>query len=105
MNCVERVKAICKERNIPISKLEGDLKFSNAYIRGLKKGTIPYDKLQKIADYLKLDIDYLATGVEKKAPVFDPEHLELISLYSQLKKEQKEAVFSLLRSFAPNSNE
>lgn len=105
MNCVERVKSICKERGIAISKLEGDLGFGNAYISGLKKGKIPYDRLSKIADYLNLDIDYLATGIEKKnAPAFESEHLELIRLYSQLKKEQKDAVFSLLRSFAPNED-
>jgi hypothetical protein len=28
MNSVDRVKAICKERNIPISKLEKDLGFA-----------------------------------------------------------------------------
>lgn len=37
MNAVERVKAICKERKIRISKLESDLGFGNAYISGLKK--------------------------------------------------------------------
>nr|DAM38583.1 MAG TPA: RNA binding domain protein [Caudoviricetes sp.] len=29
MNCVERVKQICKERKVPISRLEKDLGFSN----------------------------------------------------------------------------
>lgn len=32
MNAVERVKTICKERKIPISKLESDCGFSNGYI-------------------------------------------------------------------------
>ena len=49
MNCVERVKAICKERKIPISKLESDLKFSNGYIGQLRKGVFPADRLAKIA--------------------------------------------------------
>ena len=64
MNSVERVKAICKERRIPISKLERDLGYSNAYISQLRKGTFPDDRLKEIAQYLNVSIDYLMTGSE-----------------------------------------
>lgn len=67
MNSVERVKAICKERKIPISKLEKDLGFSNAYIAQLRKGTFPADRLVMIAQYLGVTTEYLMTG-EEKAP-------------------------------------
>lgn len=59
MNCVERVKQICKERKIPISRLEKDLGFSNGYIGQLKKGIFPADRLSKIASYLNLSAEYL----------------------------------------------
>lgn len=65
MNSVERVKAICKERRIPISKLEKDLSFSNGYIGQLRKGTFPADRLALIAEYLNVTTDYLLTGNEK----------------------------------------
>lgn len=69
MNSVERVKAICKERKIPISKLESDLRFSNGYVGQLRKGVFPADRLAKIASYLEVTTDYLLTGEEpKKAP-------------------------------------
>lgn len=69
MNSVERVKAICKERKIPISKIEGDLGFSNGYIGQLRKGSFPADRLAKIAKYLDVSVDYLLSGDEtKKAP-------------------------------------
>ena len=69
MNSVERVKAIRKERKIPISKLESDLGFSNGYIGQLRKGVFPADRLAKIASYLGITTDYLLTGEEtKKAP-------------------------------------
>ena len=68
MNSVERVKAICKERKIPISKLESDLKFGNGYIGQLRKGVFPADRLVKIADYLGVTTDYLLTGEKEKAP-------------------------------------
>lgn len=69
MNIVERVKAICAERKIPIYKLEKDLEFGNGYISQLKKGTFPANRLAKIADYLNLSVEFLLTGEEKeKAP-------------------------------------
>ena len=67
MNSVERVKAICKERKIPISKLEKDLGFSNAYIAQLRKGIFPADRLLLISQYLGVTTEYLLTG-EEKAP-------------------------------------
>ena len=67
MNSVERVKMLCKERRIPISKLEKDLGYSNGYIGQLRKGTFPADRLKKISEYLDVSIEYLMTG--KETPV------------------------------------
>lgn len=64
MNCVERVKQICKERKIPISKLERDLGYSNGYISQLRKGIFPGDRLKEIADYLGKSPNYLMSGEE-----------------------------------------
>ena len=64
MNCVERVKQICKERRIPISKLERDLGYSNGYISQLRKGIFPGDRLKEIADYLGKSPNYLMSGEE-----------------------------------------
>lgn len=68
MNCVERVRAICSERKLPISKLERDLGFSNGYIGQLKKGIFPADRLARIAEYLNVTTSYLLTGEEKAPP-------------------------------------
>ena len=70
MNSVELVKSICKERKIPISKIERDLGFSNGYIGQLRKGTFPANRLSEIAKYLSVPIEYLMSGEEEieKAP-------------------------------------
>ena len=73
MNSVERVKAICTERGIAISRLEKDLGFSNGYIGQLRKGIFPSDRLDKIAHYLNVDRDYLLYGEIKKAPAKNSE--------------------------------
>lgn len=67
MNSVERVKTICKERKIPISKLEKELGFSNGYIGQLKKGTFPADRLEKISKYLGVTTTYLMNGNENSS--------------------------------------
>ena len=54
MNTVEKIKAICKERKIPISRLEKECGFANGYIGQLKKGSIPSDRLIKVSDFLGL---------------------------------------------------
>ena len=64
MNSVDRVKKICKDRKIPISKLERELGFSNGYISQLRKGVFPADRLVLIADYLQVSADFLITGVD-----------------------------------------
>lgn len=64
MNTVDLVIKMCKERKIPISKLERDLGFSNGYIKKLKTGAFPSDRLQKIADYFGVGIDYLL-GIDR----------------------------------------
>lgn len=66
MNSVEKVKAICKERKIPISKIEKELGFSNGYIGQLRKGTFPADRLVLIADYLNVTTEFLLGSKEKE---------------------------------------
>lgn len=66
MNSVDLVKALCKERKIPVSKLERDLGFSNGYIGQLRRGSFPADRLAAIADYFGVTTDYLLDN--EKAP-------------------------------------
>ena len=70
MTTVERIKAICKERKIPLARLERDCGFANAYISQLRKGTVPNDRLMKIADYLSVSPAYLS-GLEEQVEVGD----------------------------------
>lgn len=67
MNSVERVKQLCKERKIPISKLEKDLGYSNGYISQLRKGVFPSDRLASIAEYLGVSTNFIMLGTEEPA--------------------------------------
>lgn len=58
------------------------------------------DKVFLIAKALGTTVEYLMTGEKPEIPGFEPEHLELIELYSKLNKEQKSAILNMMRSFA-----
>ena len=76
MDSVQLVIDLCKEKGIAIAKLERDCGFSNGYIRKLKEGKFPSDRLQIIADYLGVSNDYLMTG-EKKDYYFNEEAAQM----------------------------
>ena len=107
MNAVERVKTICKERKIPISKLESDCGFANGYIGQLRKGVFPDDRILKIAEYLNVSVDYLMTGNEvrfitetAKRDVLLTEMSSKIKEYAlklaEMPKEKQEQIMSLI---------
>lgn len=74
INSVQLVRDLCKERNIPIAKLEKDCGFSNGYLNPKKMTKIPYDRAVIIADYLGVSADLILTGEEnKKAPAVSGE--------------------------------
>lgn len=102
MNSVERVKAICKERKIAISRLERDLGYANGYIGQLRKGTFPADRLAEIAAYLSLDAEFLRTGEEEqkeKSPTeqtLDEGTQRLIAAILELPPEKQKALADLI---------
>lgn len=112
MNCVERVKSICKERKIPISKLENELGFSNGYIGQLKKGVFPADRLAKISEYLGVSAEYLLTGEEtKKAPadngerdVLDEIDVAFYGEYKELDEDQKATIRDMVAVMRKRKN-
>ena len=70
MTSVEYIKQICKEKNIPISRLERDLGFSNGYIRNMKHRTLSAERASKIAEYLQVPVEKL---INPDAPYTAPE--------------------------------
>jgi transcriptional regulator with XRE-family HTH domain len=102
MNCVERIKSICKERKIPISRLERACGFSNGYIGQLRKGTMPAERLEKVAEFLGVDARYLLTGEEivyfPAESQSEEEADDLISLLKELRdRREMRMLFKLAR--------
>ena len=99
MNSVEKVKAICKERHIPISRLERDCGFSNGYINQLRRGVFTYDRLIKIADYLGISPSEIANGEKEKTaiPEDDGNRQEFIRAWDEASPEQRALALATLK--------
>lgn len=68
-NSVEFVRNLCRERKIPIAKIEKDLGYGNGYFNAKKQSKIPYDRAVEIAEYLSVSPELILTGQQnKKAP-------------------------------------
>lgn len=89
MTTVERIKNICKSRGIPLYKLEKECGFSNGYIGGLRRGTMHYDKLQKVSEALDISMSYLALGIdiEQQESPFMQELSEITYDFSENEKQ------------------
>lgn len=66
MTTLERIKDLCKERGITVSVLEDRLDFPNNTIYQWKSRTPGTDRLQKVADYFDVSVDYLLGRTDKK---------------------------------------
>lgn len=64
MDLKERIQALCKNNGISMNQLEQNLGFGKGYISKLGKSIPNANKLQKIAQYFHVSVDYLMTGDE-----------------------------------------
>lgn len=57
------------------------------------------DKIEMMANYFGIKKSDLVEEFSSYVPDFEPDHIELIEMYSKLTKEQKQTVMSMLHSF------
>ncbi|WP_290772485.1 helix-turn-helix transcriptional regulator [Anaerofustis sp.] len=73
MDTFDLIKNLCKKNNIAITNLEKVLGFSRGSIIKMKTSSPNVDRLQKIADYFNVTVDYLITGDKKGNYYTNPE--------------------------------
>lgn len=62
MSTYETIKTLCKERGIAVTVLEKELGFGRGSIGKLRNSQTSAERLQKIADYFNVTVDYLVNG-------------------------------------------
>lgn len=100
MEIVERVRLLCKEKGIAISKMEKDLGYGNGYFNPKKLRAIPSSRLKEIAEYLDVSVNELL-GENDKEYYFDPDTIRM----AQQIYEDKElrALFDAARGADPEA--
>ena len=74
MGLYEQIRDIAKSKGYSINRLEKELGFARSSINKFNKNIPSVDKLQQIADFLGVTVDYLMTGensAEKKESVLN----------------------------------
>ena len=62
MTTYEIIKELCKERGIAVTALEKELGFGRGSIGKLRNGSTTIERLQKIADFFNVSIEYRNSG-------------------------------------------
>lgn len=107
MTIRERVKKLCSENNISMNKLECECGFAKGYLSKLDKSSPNSAKLQLIADFFGVTLDYIMTGVEKQVSITeqsellikirnDKELLNALKKYMKLSDKKKKHVLDTI---------
>lgn len=65
MTTYEIIKQLCNEKGIAVTALEKELNFGRGSIGKLRNSKTSAERLQKIADYFNITVDFLVSGVEE----------------------------------------
>lgn len=74
----ENIKALCKTKGITISKAESDMGYARSTLCKIDKNTPSIDKLQKIADYFGVSIEYLKNGESSKTGISQTSNIKVV---------------------------
>lgn len=91
MTVYERIESLRKSTGLSQGKLEKELGFSNGSVSKWKTSTPTSERLQKLADYFDVTVDYLMNGKEetpeaKKPTLSNNEELNVINDVDEIMK-------------------
>lgn len=71
MNIKERIRSLARERGMSLPALESELGLGNSTISKWANSAPNTDKLNKVAKYFGVTLDYLVNGVTSSPKIFD----------------------------------
>lgn len=106
MTVFERIENLRKSQKISQGKLEAELGFSNGSISKWKKSMPTPDRLQKLAEYFGVTLEYLMTGEDNRFSVdsaklnariaLDTNLQDHIGKLEDLDNEDKKSVYDMI---------
>ncbi len=97
MSTLDTIKTLCAKNGTSIKNLERELGFSNGSLA--KSATIKSERLQKIAEYFNVSVDYLMTGEEKQGYYLNEETAKLAQ--EMFEDEDMRSLFDMKRNMPP----
>lgn len=99
----QRIRKLCKDRNITIKKMSEDLDIGTSLIRKWKTTTSPsIDKIKTIAEYFDVSIDYLIgrTDIEQPLEKFigDKDIISIQRARNRMSDEDRSRMMNSLRA-------
>lgn len=95
MTIVDRVKQLCQNKGVSVSRLEEDLDFGRNSLYRWKTQSPSADKLQKVADYFNISVDYLLGRTDRK-------YLEFIERNEQERSEELADIINKIKELSPD---
>lgn len=86
---LEKIKFLCKERNITIAELEREMQISNGSISKWSKSKTSADNILKIAKYFEVTMEFL---LNSEVGALSSEAFEFARLFDNLNTKQKDLV-------------
>ncbi len=84
MTIYERIESLRKSKGLSQGKLEKQLGFSNGSISKWKNSTPKVERLQKLADFFGVSVEYLMTGKEDEQK--EEDNTDLKQKYRELEE-------------------
>ena len=104
MNLRERIHFLCKAKGVTLNKVESDLRFGKGYLSKLEKSSPNSGRLQQIADYFDVSLEYLMNGLstfpKNDACHFDAKVLQLAEAI--LSNKELYLLFDVVRDADPD---
>ena len=98
MGIVERIKEKAAEKGTNMTNIENECGFGHGAIRRWNTNSPSIDKVEIIANFLSVSIEYLITG--KEPGDLPPEEQQLIDLYRQADERGKRSILRLVQDEA-----
>ena len=109
MDLYEKIKELAKQKNVSIRQIEENLNWGNGVIGRWKKAKPSYDKLEAIADYFHVSVDYLLGREEIKGEVLNKDEKDMLLAFrlesNNMSEEKRKAFKKSLKTLMKSARE
>lgn len=98
------IQELCKQANTNITNLSLELGWGNGAIGRWDRNIPSIDKVQKVADYFNVSLDYLA-GRDTPEPKLTADETELLQLFRQMSDKERQRLIGRAETIVEQEKE